>query len=187
MDVLPYNDKHKWTDLKTGEKLHWADIAMFEHEGAIENIWMLGFEADEGEKDSHFLILVAASDDAQPPIEYVEHWKEYAFNAYTNQTSEVLIYPLYHLQDTLPNHYVQNYSLKPVVIQYIQSLMEHIQQLPTEAERTCMLIQQTDTRFITRRTMMVIIGRSGLRMNRWFGLRLLRTTVLIHLGILIGI
>jgi len=91
IDVLSYNDKPKWTDLKTGEKLQWADIAIFDHEGAVENIWMLGFEADEGEKDSHFLILDNVGEEEQPPRESVEHWKEYAFNAYTNQTSEVLI------------------------------------------------------------------------------------------------
>merc|ERR1719419_199425 len=111
MDVLPYNDKHQWTDLKTGEKLHWADIAMFEHEGAVENIWMLGFEADEGEKDSHFLILVAASNDALPPVESVENWKEYTFNAYTNQTSEVLI----NCEDTwLPTVSPTKYPTEPL-------------------------------------------------------------------------
>jgi len=91
MDVLSYNDRPKWTDLKTGEKLQWADIAIFDHEGAVENIWMLGFEADEGEKDSHFLILDYSGEEEQPPRESIQHWKEYVFNAYTNQTSEVLI------------------------------------------------------------------------------------------------
>jgi len=91
MDVLSYNDKHKWTDVSTGETLHWADTAMFEHEGSVNNIWMLGFEAEEGEKDSHFLIYEHTADEIYPPLHNVEQWKEYTFNEYTNQISEVLI------------------------------------------------------------------------------------------------
>jgi len=91
MDVLPYNGHHKWTDLSTGETLHWADTAMFEHEGSVENIWMLGFAADEGEKDSHFLIFEETGDELYPRLLTIEQWKEYTFNEYTNQTSDVLI------------------------------------------------------------------------------------------------
>jgi len=91
MDVLPYNGRFKWTDKTTGETLHWADSAMFEHEGAVENIWMLGFAVDEGEEDSHFLIFKGDIGDIYPPIEIIEHWMEYTFNEFTNQTSDVLI------------------------------------------------------------------------------------------------
>jgi hypothetical protein len=97
MDVLSYNGKHKWTDLSTGETLHWADTAMFEHEGSVNNIWMLGFEAEEGEKDSNFLIFEHTGDEIYPPLHSVEQWKEYAFNEYTNQISEVKI----HCEDTV--------------------------------------------------------------------------------------
>lgn len=91
MDVLSYNDKHKWTDLSTGETLQWADVAMFEHEGSVESIWMLGFQADEGEKDSHFLVLGGTGDEIYPPRHVVVQWKEYTFNEDTNQMSDVLI------------------------------------------------------------------------------------------------
>jgi len=91
MDVLPYNGHHKWTDLSTGETLQWADTAMFEHEGSVENIWMLGFTTDEGEKDSHFLIYQETGDETYPPLLTIEQWKEYTFNEFTNQTSDVLI------------------------------------------------------------------------------------------------
>jgi len=97
MDVLSYNSKLKWTDLSSGETLHWADTAIFEHEGSVNNIWMLGFEAEDGEKDSNFLILEYTSDEIYPPLRSVEQWKEYAFNEYTNQTSEVKI----HCEDTV--------------------------------------------------------------------------------------
>jgi len=97
MDVLPYNDRFKWTELSTGETLHWADTAMFEHEGSVNNIWMLGFEAREGEKDSNFLILEYPADEIYPPLHSIEQWKEYAFNEYTNQSSEVMI----HCEDTV--------------------------------------------------------------------------------------
>jgi len=124
MDVLSYNDKPKWTDLRTGEKLHWADIAIFDHEGAVENIWMLGFEADEGEKDSHFLILDDASEDEQPPRESVENWKEYAFNAYTNQTSEVLI----NCEETLlPTVSPTRYPTEPLCTElFVETCCDHV-------------------------------------------------------------
>merc|ERR1719494_1434110 len=48
LDVLPYNDRHKWTDRETGESILWADSAMFEHEGVVEDIWMIGFKSEEG-------------------------------------------------------------------------------------------------------------------------------------------
>jgi len=91
IDVLTYNGKHRWTDLSTGEVLQWADTAMFEHEGSVENIWMLGFGAQEGEKDSHFLIFKYTPDEIYPPLRVVEQWKEYTFNEFTNQTSDILI------------------------------------------------------------------------------------------------
>merc|ERR1719193_1338913 len=90
MDVLPYNDYPKWTDLGTGETLKWADTAMFEHEPAVQNIWMLGFESVEGEQDSHFLIYRDTGASPYPPLR-LEEWNEYTFNADTNRTSEVLI------------------------------------------------------------------------------------------------
>jgi len=91
MDVLPYNDRLTWTDKTTGEKIIWADAAIFENEGAIENIWMIGFKSEEGEQDSHFLIHTEFSDDEYPPINVVKIWKEYTYNEYSNQTSEIAI------------------------------------------------------------------------------------------------
>jgi len=91
MDVLLYNDRPQWTDKRTGEKLIWADSAIFDNEGTVENIWMIGFKSEEGEQDSHFLIRTEFSVDEYPPIGETELWKEYTFNEYSNQTSEVVI------------------------------------------------------------------------------------------------
>jgi len=88
---MPYNGKHKWTDKRTGESLHWADSALFENEGTVENIWMLGFKEEEGEQDSHFLILKGSPSQYYPPVDSVLDWMEYVFNEDTNQSSQVLI------------------------------------------------------------------------------------------------
>jgi len=110
MNVLSYNEKHKWTDLTTGETLQWADTAIFEHEGPVEDIWMLGFEADEGEKDSNFLTLEAEGDEIYPPLHTVVQWKVYKFNENTNQTSDVLI----NCEDTeLPTVSPTKYPTEP--------------------------------------------------------------------------
>jgi len=92
MDVLPYNGKHKWTDKRTGESLHWADTALFENEGTVEDIWMLGFKEEEGEQDSHFLVLEGSPTQHYPPVDTVLEWMEYIYNEYSNQSSEVLIH-----------------------------------------------------------------------------------------------
>jgi len=91
MDVLQYNDRLTWTDKTTGEKIMWADAAIFENEGTVENIWMIGYKSEEGEQDSHFLIHTEFSDDEYPPINVIKIWKEYTYNEYSNQTSEVAI------------------------------------------------------------------------------------------------
>merc|ERR1719233_1668184 len=91
LDVLMYNDRPQWTDKRTGEKLIWADSAIFDNEGTVEHIWMIGFKSEEGEQDSHFLIRTEFSVDEYPPIGETELWKEYTFNEYSNQTSEVVI------------------------------------------------------------------------------------------------
>jgi len=91
MDVLPYNGKHKWTDRTTGESLHWADTALFENEGTVEDIWMLGFKEEEGDQDSNFLIFKGSLDQYYPPVYTALEWMEYIFNEYTNQSSLVII------------------------------------------------------------------------------------------------
>jgi len=91
LDVLLYNDMQKWTDMSTGETLLWADTAIFEHEGSVDNVWMLGFKADEGEKDSHFLVLGDTGDEMYPPLFTIVQWQEYTFNEYSNQDSNILI------------------------------------------------------------------------------------------------
>merc|ERR1719204_1636239 len=63
---------------------------MFEHEPAVQNIWMLGFESVKGEQDSHFLIYRDSGASPYPPLR-LEQWNEYTFNADTNGTSDVLI------------------------------------------------------------------------------------------------
>jgi len=91
LDVLPYNDRHKWTDRRTGESIHWADSAIFDNEGVVEEIWMIGFKAEEGEQDSHFLIQTEFSEDQYPPINVITSWKEYTYNEDSNQTSDIAI------------------------------------------------------------------------------------------------
>jgi len=91
MDVLPYNDRHKWTDKSTGESILWADKAIFENEGVVENIWMIGFKSEEGERDSHFLVNSEFSEDNYPPINTITSWKEYTYNEDSNQKSEIVI------------------------------------------------------------------------------------------------
>jgi len=91
MDVLPYNGRIMWTDKRTGESIHWADTAMFNNEGAVENIWMIGFKQVEAELDSHFLVHSEFSEDEHPPINEISSWKEYTYNEFSNQTSDVAI------------------------------------------------------------------------------------------------
>jgi len=91
IEVLPYNGKLMWTNPTTGESLHWSDTAMFENEGPVRNIWMLGFTEDEGVQDSHFLIFNDGYDSIYPHIDSIMDWMEYTFNTYTNQNSSVMI------------------------------------------------------------------------------------------------
>jgi len=91
MDVLPYNDRHMWTDKSTGESIYWADSAIFDNEGVVQNIWMIGFKADEGEQDANFLIHTEFSEDQYPPINVITTWKEYTYNEDSNQTSDIHI------------------------------------------------------------------------------------------------
>jgi len=91
LDVLRYNDRHMWTDKTTGEKIFWADSAIFYNESTVEDIWMIGFKAEEGEQDSHFLIRSEFSEDQYPPINMVTSWKEYTYNEFSNQVSEIAI------------------------------------------------------------------------------------------------
>merc|ERR1719320_322069 len=91
MQVLLYNGKHKWKDEATGESLFWVDSAMFEYEGPVENIWIIGYTEEEGEKDSHFLVYSGNPDDYYPYIDSTDDWLEYTFDAYSNQNSSVVI------------------------------------------------------------------------------------------------
>jgi len=91
MDVLPYNDRPMWTDKRTGETIQWADSAMFVNELEVENIWMIGFKSEEGEQDPHFLVRTEYSGDQYPAINIISSWKEYRYNEFSNQTSEVAI------------------------------------------------------------------------------------------------
>jgi len=91
MDVLSYNDRIMWTNKETGESIHWADLAMFNNEEPVENIWMIGFTQAEGELDPHFLVYTEFSEHEHPPFDQVTSWKEYTYNEYINQTSDVAI------------------------------------------------------------------------------------------------
>jgi len=91
MDVLPYNGKHMWTDPISGESLYWVDTAMFEGEGPVDNIWILGFQEDAGDDDSHFLVFNAGYSSPYPHINSMEDWLEYTFNTYSNQNSSMMI------------------------------------------------------------------------------------------------
>lgn len=91
MDVLPYNDRPMWTDKRTGETIQWADSAMFVNEVEVEDIWMIGFKSEEGEQDPYFLVRTEEYSGQYPPINVVSSWKEYRFNEFSNQTSEVAI------------------------------------------------------------------------------------------------
>jgi len=91
MQVLLYNGKHKWTDPETGESLYWADSAMFEKEGPVNNIWMIGYEEFYGEDDAHFLIYKSDFSSVYPHIFAVDDWAEYTFNTRTNQNSSIFI------------------------------------------------------------------------------------------------
>jgi len=91
MDVLPYNGKHRWTDPKTGESLFWVDTAMFVHEGPVTNVWVLGFQEEAGDDDSHLLVFKAPYLSPYPHINSIEEWFEYTFNAYSNQNSSILV------------------------------------------------------------------------------------------------
>jgi hypothetical protein len=95
MQVLPYNGKKKWTDMASGESLFWVDSAMFEHEGPVENIWMIGYTEEEGDKDSHFIIYKDSYkdtvDENYPHIDSIDNWLEYTYNSYSNQNSSMLI------------------------------------------------------------------------------------------------
>lgn len=89
--VLSYNGKQKWTDKVSGESLFWVDSALFEHEGPIENIWMIGYTEEEGEKDSHFIIYKETGDEEYPHIDSIDNWLEYTYDAYANQNSSLMI------------------------------------------------------------------------------------------------
>merc|ERR1719357_774412 len=91
MDVLPYNGKHKWTNPMSGEALYWADTAMFEYEGPVENIWMLGFQEEAGDDDPHFLVYKTGYSSPYPHINNMRDWFEYNFNVYTNTNSTIMI------------------------------------------------------------------------------------------------
>jgi hypothetical protein len=92
MQALPYNGKRKWTDIESGESLFWVDTAMFEHEGPIDNIWMIGYTEDQGEQDSHFIIFGGLDNEVvYPHIDSVDIWLEYTYNTYSNQNSSILI------------------------------------------------------------------------------------------------
>jgi len=91
MQVLLYNGKYKWTDPETGESLYWADTAMFESEGPVNNIWMIGYEEDMGEDDSHFLIYKSDPTSVYPHIFAIDNWAEFTFNTRTNQNSSIFI------------------------------------------------------------------------------------------------
>jgi len=91
MQVLPYNGKQKWTDPATGESLYWADTAMFDSEGPVNNIWMIGYQEEKGEDDSHFLTFKGDPSSPYPHLYTVANWLEYTFNTYSNQTSSILI------------------------------------------------------------------------------------------------
>jgi len=91
MDVLYYNGKNKWTNLDSGESLYWVDTAFLENEGPVDNIWLLGFQEDAGDDDSHFLVYKAGYSSRYPYIFSTEEWLEYTFNAYSNQNSSILI------------------------------------------------------------------------------------------------
>jgi len=91
MQVLPHNGRQKWTDKVSGESLFWVDSALFEHEGPVEDIWIIGYTEEEGDKDSHFLVYKETGDDSYPHIDSVDNWFEYTYNAYSNQNSSILI------------------------------------------------------------------------------------------------
>jgi len=91
MQVLLYNGKHIWTDPVSGDSLYWADTAMFESEGPVNNIWMLGYEEEMGEDDSHFLIFKAEYSSTYPRLYTTTDWLEYTFNTYSNQNSSIII------------------------------------------------------------------------------------------------
>merc|ERR1719320_847365 len=111
MEPLPYNGKYKWTDPTTGESLYWSDTAMFENEGPVNNIWLLGFTEDEGEQDSHFLIYGDSADSIYPHIDSVRDWMEYTFNTFTNQNSSIVI----DCEDTVrPTQFPTAYPSEPL-------------------------------------------------------------------------
>jgi len=116
MDVLPYNGKHKWTDPKTGESLYWADTAMLESEGPVDNIWVLGFQEDAGDDDSHFLVFKAGYSSPYPHIDSIEEWLEYTFNTYSNQNSSIMI----DCHETeIPTQFPTKYPSEPLCTELI--------------------------------------------------------------------
>merc|ERR1719193_1555331 len=68
MQVLLHNGKLKWTDPESKESLIWADTAMFEFEGPVDDIWLLGHQQEMGDDDSHFLLLKADFYSTYPPL-----------------------------------------------------------------------------------------------------------------------
>merc|ERR1719233_2208603 len=111
MDVLPYNGKHKWTNPTTGESLYWADTAMFEYEGPVENIWMLGFQEEAGDDDSHFLVFKTGYLSPYPHINSIGYWSEYTFNAITSTNSSIMI----NCEETLlPTKMPTDYPSEPL-------------------------------------------------------------------------
>jgi len=91
LDVLLYNDRQMWTDKRTGETILWADTAIFDNEGVVNDIWMIGFKSEEGEQDSHFLVNSDYFEDQYPPVDTTTSWKEYTYNEDSNQISEIVI------------------------------------------------------------------------------------------------
>merc|ERR1739838_507298 len=64
---------------------------MFDSEGPVNNIWMLGYQEAMGEDDSHFLIFKADSSSSYPRLYTVTDWHEYTFNTHSNLNSSILI------------------------------------------------------------------------------------------------
>jgi len=91
LDVLLYNDRQMWTDKRTGETIQWADSAIFDNEGVVEDLWMIGYKSENGEHDSHFLVNSDYFEDQYPPINRNTSWKEYTYNEYSNQISVIVI------------------------------------------------------------------------------------------------
>jgi len=91
MQVLLHNTKYKWTNPDSGDSLFWADTVIFESEGPVDDVWLLGHKEVLGEDDSHFLLLKEDFYSTYPPLYTLTNWLEYTFNTYTNQSSSIMI------------------------------------------------------------------------------------------------